>query len=70
MTQVQTAPDTPETNAIRPYNIDIPAADVVDLRRRIEATRFPEKETVDDISQGPQLATMKALAKYWATDYD
>jgi pimeloyl-ACP methyl ester carboxylesterase len=68
---VQSTAATPvETADIRPYQINIPEEDVVDLRRHIEATRFPEKETVDDISQGPQLATMEALVKYWATDYD
>ena len=59
-----------DKNAIRSFQVDFPEADLTDLRRRIEATRFPEKETVDDISQGPQLATMEALVKYWATDYD
>ena len=59
-----------KTADIRPYNINIPDEALVDLRNRIKATRFPEKETVGDISQGPQLATMQALAKYWATDYD
>ena len=45
-------------------------SELVDLRRRIEATRWPEKETVEDQSQGPRLATMQALARYWATEYD
>src|SRR5205823_11441628 len=44
--------------------------DIVDLRRRIAATRWPEKETVADPSQGVQLATIQALARYWATGYD
>jgi pimeloyl-ACP methyl ester carboxylesterase len=69
MTQVQ-AQKTADDTSIRPYQINISNEDVTELRRRVEATRFPEKETVEDISQGPQLATMKALAKYWATDYD
>jgi pimeloyl-ACP methyl ester carboxylesterase len=55
---------------LRPFQIDIPEANVDDLRRRIEATRWPSKELVDDRSQGVQLATLKALADYWANDYD
>ena len=47
-----------------------PAGGVADLRRRIDATRWPERETVTDTSQGVQLATMQELARYWATDYD
>src|SRR5918998_379428 len=56
--------------AVRPFHIDVPEEELVDLRRRIEATRWPEKETVDDQSQGPRLATMQALARYWAEEYD
>src|SRR4051794_26824573 len=56
--------------ALRPFVIDVPQADLDDLRRRIAATRFPEKETVADQSQGTQLATSQALARYWATEYD
>ena len=55
---------------LRPFQIDTPEANVDDLRRRIEATRWPSKELVDDRSQGVQLATLKALADYWANDYD
>jgi pimeloyl-ACP methyl ester carboxylesterase len=55
---------------IRPFRIQVPEADLEDLRARIVATRWPEKETVPDQSQGPQLATMRALADYWATEYD
>ena len=55
---------------IRPFTIEIPQADLDDLRARIAATRWPEKETVDDQSQGAQLATMQALARYWLTEYD
>src|ERR671921_745544 len=55
---------------VRPFHIDVPEEDLVDLRRRIEATQWPEKETVTDQSQGVQLATMQELARYWATDYD
>src|SRR5215204_1565058 len=56
--------------AIRPFTIETPEADLEDLRARIAATRWPEKETVADQSQGVQLETMKKLARYWATDYD
>src|SRR5215207_3717737 len=59
-----------EGSTIRPFHIDVPEGELVDLRRRIAATRWPEKETVEDQSQGPRLATMQALARYWATEYD
>ena len=55
---------------IRPFQVSIPDEDLVELRRRIAATRWPERETVDDDSQGVPLATMQELARYWATDYD
>ena len=61
---------TIEDSAIRPFHIDIPEEELIDLRRRIAATRWPERETVTDTSQGVQLATMQKLAHYWATDYD
>jgi pimeloyl-ACP methyl ester carboxylesterase len=57
--------------AIRPFNkVHFPEKDLVDLKRRILATRWPEKEPVNDQTQGVPLATMKALAHYWATEYD
>jgi pimeloyl-ACP methyl ester carboxylesterase len=56
--------------AIRPFQVNIPQAELDDLRRRIEATRWPEKETVADASQGVQLATMQALVRYWGAEYD
>ncbi len=56
--------------AIRPFTYHAPQAELDDLRRRIVATRWPEKEPVADASQGVQLATMQKLARYWATDYD
>ena len=59
-----------DATAIRPFTIETPESDLDDLRARIVATRFPEKETVDDLSQGPQLAMMQALARYWAEEYD
>src|SRR6188474_1385513 len=55
---------------IRPFTIDVPEAELADLRARILATRWPEMETVTDQSQGTQLATSQALAQYWATEYD
>jgi hypothetical protein len=62
-------PDT-TTPAISPFRVEVPEADLDDLRRRISATRWPDKETVADRSQGAQLAKIKELARYWATDYD
>jgi pimeloyl-ACP methyl ester carboxylesterase len=56
--------------AIRQFNIDVPQAELDELRRRINATRWPERETVTDDSQGAPLAMMQDLARYWATDYD
>jgi len=61
---------TPAGDAIRPFRIDVPEKTLIDLRRRLAATRWPERETVTDDSQGVQLATMQDLARYWATDYD
>src|SRR3954452_1357336 len=55
---------------IRPFTIDVPEAELEDLRARIAATRFPEKETVEDDSQGVPLSVMQDLAHYWATKYD
>jgi pimeloyl-ACP methyl ester carboxylesterase len=59
-----------EDGAIRSFSVDIPEGDLEDLRRRIAATRWPEKETVADASQGVQSATTQELARYWGTDYD
>src|SRR5215467_12130434 len=56
--------------AIRPFRVDIADEAIVDLRRRIAAWRPPEREPVDDQSQGVQLATVRDLASYWATEYD
>ena len=55
---------------IRPFHVDVPEAELTDLRRRIAATRWPEKETVADQSQGVPLAMTQELARYWATEYD
>jgi pimeloyl-ACP methyl ester carboxylesterase len=56
--------------SVRPFKAIVPEAKLADMRRRIEATQWPEQETVADESQGVQLATMQGLARYWATDYD
>ena len=55
---------------VRPFTIEIPEADLEDLRARIAATRWPSKELVADRSQGVQLATLQELARYWTEDYD
>jgi pimeloyl-ACP methyl ester carboxylesterase len=62
-------PVTAEATAIRPFQIDVPQEQLAELRRRIEATRWPSAELVADRSQGVQLATLQALARYWTTDY-
>jgi pimeloyl-ACP methyl ester carboxylesterase len=59
-----------ENTAIRQFTVNVPEDQLVDLKRRLNATRWPEMETVADESQGVRLATMQALARYWATDYD
>ena len=64
------APNTPASDAVVPFHVNIPEAALTDLRRRVKATKWPDRETVKDESQGVQLATMQALAKYWATEYD
>ena len=55
---------------LRPFHVDVPEERLIDLRRRIAATQWPEKETVGDQSQGVPLGIMQDLARYWATDYD
>jgi len=59
-----------DKTALRPFRVEVPQAELDDLRRRILATRWPEKETVTDNSQGVRLATIRALARYWAEEYD
>jgi pimeloyl-ACP methyl ester carboxylesterase len=59
-----------DAEVVRPFKINIPQDQLADMRRRIAATRWPERETVMDDSQGVPLATMQHLARYWATDYD
>ncbi len=61
---------TADKNAIRKFDVNVPEAELTELRRRINATRWPERETVGDTSQGVQLATTQQLARYWATEYD
>src|SRR5947208_4873326 len=61
---------TADDTAIRPFRVNIPVEKLAELRRRILATQWPEKETVTDQSQGVPLATMQELAHYWAADYD
>jgi pimeloyl-ACP methyl ester carboxylesterase len=61
---------TAEATPIRPFRIGVPEEQLAELRRRIEATRWPSRELVADRSQGVQLATLQALARYWTTDYD
>ena len=64
------AAEPPANEAIRPFRINIPEADLADLKRRLAATRWPEKETVADDSQGVPLAMLQDLVRYWRTDYD
>ena len=66
---VTTAKSTDST-AIRPFHLEVPEEQLAELRRRIVATQWPEKETVPDDSQGVPLETMQKLARYWATEYD
>jgi len=62
---------TAEKNAIRPFPpINVPETELTELRMRINATRWPERETVTDATQGVQLATTQSLARHWATEYD
>jgi pimeloyl-ACP methyl ester carboxylesterase len=69
-TMTTTADEVAIDAVLRPFTIDVPQADLDDLRARIAATRWPEKETVADQSQGVQLATSQELARYWLEEYD
>jgi pimeloyl-ACP methyl ester carboxylesterase len=69
-TKAEVARDAGTSPGIRRFQVNIPEAELVDLRRRIKATRWPEKETVNDDTQGVRLATTQKLAQYWASDYD
>jgi quercetin dioxygenase-like cupin family protein/pimeloyl-ACP methyl ester carboxylesterase len=72
VTQIKIVPTTAATEdqTIRPFRVSIPEESLIDLRRRIRATRFPDKETVDDRSQGVRLAQFRETIRYWGTDYD
>jgi hypothetical protein len=59
-----------DKTGIRPLRVNVPEEELAELRRRINATRWPDRETVSDQTQGVQLATTQALARYWGTDYD
>ena len=63
-------PKGSDATAIRPFHVNVPDADLTELRRRIKATVWPDRETVTDATQGVQLATVERLASYWATEYD
>src|SRR5262245_51359871 len=70
-TATPTRPDqTTDKTGLRPFRVNVPDAELAELRKRINATRWPDKETVNDATQGVQLATMQSLARYWGTDYD
>jgi pimeloyl-ACP methyl ester carboxylesterase len=69
ITEVAPAPGSDKT-VIRPLRINVPESDLTELRRRVRATRWPERETVDDGTQGVPLATLQELARHWTTDYD
>ena len=60
----------PNEREIRPFHAEFPEAELTELRRRINATRWPGRETVTDDSQGVRLVMMQELARYWGTDYD
>ena len=66
----QTRAAAPPSDAIRPFRVNFSDTELSELRKRISATQWPDRETVKDQSQGPQLATMQNLARYWATEYD
>src|SRR4029079_5143691 len=67
----QRSQQAPDKTAVRPFQVPtVSEAELAELRRRIEATRFPDRETVSDATQGVQLATVENLARYWAAQYD
>ena len=65
-----TATQGADKTTIRPFQVNVPEAELTEMRRRINSTRWPDRETVTDESQGVPLATMQELSRYWATDYD
>ena len=70
MSQVENAQSASGAQTVRPFRANVPEAALADLRRRVAATQWPDRELVTDQSQGVQLATIQALAHYWMTDYD
>src|SRR4029079_14483314 len=68
--QAGSRPATTRDDAILPFRVNVRGEDLADLRRRLAATRWPTRELVEDRSQGVQLATLTALARYWSTEYD
>jgi pimeloyl-ACP methyl ester carboxylesterase len=63
-------PKGSDATAIRPFHVNVPEAELIEMRMRIKATRWPDRETVKDQSQGPQFATLQNLARYWEEEYD
>lgn len=70
MSATTSPPTTAEGASVRPLEISVQKADLVELRRRIAEVRWPSRELVADRSQGVQLATIQELARYWTTEYD
>src|SRR5205809_180487 len=66
----QPAGEQTDKTAVRPFQFNFSDAELADLRRRVNATKWPDREQVTDASQGVQLATMQKLARYWGTEYD
>ena len=65
-----TQPTSGDQTSLRPFQVNIPETELTELRKRINTTRWPEKETVADFSQGVPSATIQKLARYWGTEYD
>src|SRR5258706_6776545 len=72
MSQVESTPNPTSAGsvAVRPFRVEISQGEIDELRRRLQQTRWPEKETVADQSQGGQLATIQELVRHWGSDYD
>ena len=69
-TAISLSEKTTGNTAIHPFHVNVPENELTDLRRRINATKWPERETVNDDTQGVQSDTIRKLARYWGTDYD
>src|SRR5580700_3643775 len=69
-TMTQSGATPADKTTIRPFHVNVPEAELTEVRRRINATRWPDRETVTNESQGLPLATIQDLARYWGTDYD